>query len=65
MSKGSKSGRVSCCQGCENRKVGCHDVKTCAAWAAEVERRKAQREAREAQRPVTRRSWEDRKMVGP
>ena len=57
-------GKPSCCHGCTKRKPGCHDVKKCKDWAAEVERRKAEKEAREAQKPVTRKSWEERRKAG-
>ena len=64
MSDWGKSGRVSCCYGCKKHKPGCHDVKKCPDWAKEVEKRRKEKEAREAQRPVVRKSWEDRKLVG-
>lgn len=55
---------MSACHGCTKRKPGCHDVKKCKDWAAEVERRKAEKEAREAQKPVTRKSWQERRKAG-
>lgn len=64
MSEWGRGGRVSCCDGCKKRKVGCHDAKKCPEWAKEVEKRRKEKEAREAQRPVVRKSWEDRKLVG-
>lgn len=57
------TGKPGCCQGCQRRKLGCHDEKKCPDWAAEVARRRKEREAREAQRPVTRKSWEDRRLA--
>ena len=64
MSEWGRGGRVSCCYGCKKHKPGCHDVKKCQDWAKEVEKRREEKEAREAQRPVVRKSWEDRKLVG-
>ena len=61
---GVKTGKPSCCHGCTRRTVGCHDVKKCPDWAKEVEERRMEREAKAAQKPVTRRSWEDREMLG-
>ena len=61
---GKTAGKPSCCQGCTKRKPGCHDVKKCPDWAKEVEKRRKEKEAREAQRPVVRKSWGDRKLVG-
>lgn len=57
-------GKPSCCHGCTKRKVGCHDVKKCPDWAKEVEARKADRAAKAEQKPVTRRTWEERKLIG-
>lgn len=64
MSEWGRGGRVSCCYGCKKHKPGCHDAKKCPEWAKEVEKRRKEKEAREAQRPVVRKSWEDRKLVG-
>lgn len=57
------TGKPGCCRGCAKRKPGCHNVRTCPDWAQEVERRRKEKEAREAQGPVTRKSWEERKRA--
>ena len=61
---GVNQGKQGCCNGCTRRAVGCHDVTRCPDWAKEVEKRRREKEAKAAQKPVTRRSWEDRKMLG-
>lgn len=53
----------SCCKGCTERREGCHDVKVCMAWAAEVAWRKAIKEERERNMPVTRKRWENRRVI--
>lgn len=49
-----KDAKPSCCYKCGRRKPGCHDVETCPDWAKEVEKRRADKEARENGRAVER-----------
>lgn len=55
--------KPSCCYKCGRRKPGCHDVTTCPDWAKEVEKRRADKEAREAGREVERTHISRRRVI--
>lgn len=57
------SGSTACCLGCTKRTIGCHNVATCPDWAEEVQRRKADREARAAAKKVTMVHITKRRMI--
>ena len=56
-------GVLRCPKDCPERKPGCHNVETCACWAAQLERRKKERQERWYQRCQYPHSWAQRGII--
>lgn len=53
-------GVTRCPKDCPNRKVGCHNVKTCENWRKQVEENRARLKAQHEKNATSRMSWESR-----
>lgn len=53
-------GATRCPKDCPNRKVGCHNVKTCENWAKQVEENRERLAKRREKNAARRLSWEER-----
>ena len=56
------NGVTRCPKDCPNRKVGCHNVKTCEHWRKQVEENRARLLKRDAEFAAKRRTWEERRI---